>query len=53
MARRYNTDPGEILQWDPDRVAMAVACFDQAMATAVEKMERKEAGFPVFVLGHL
>ena len=53
MARRYKTDPYQILTWDPDRFAMAFACYQQAMAAYAEAGERKSAGFPVFLVGEL
>lgn len=57
IARRYNTDPMSVIEWDPERLAFAVAVYDQAMA-AMDQAARQNAksggiGFPVVVMGAL
>lgn len=55
IASRYGTDPWSVLEWDPARLALAIACMDQAMATFGQEKER--AGgigpLPVVVVGRL
>ena len=51
LARRYGTDPGAVMGWDPDRIALAVACLDQADATLKQMADRGGTAFPVVIVG--
>jgi len=37
--------------WDPDRIALAVACLDQADATLKQMADRGGTAFPVVIVG--
>lgn len=52
MARRYGVDPYTVLEWDPDRVALAVACYEQAVSSLAQAMD-KGGLVPAVVAGQL
>ena len=54
LARRYHTDPLTVLEWDSERLAFAVACYEQAMASADQMSQNKDATvFPVVIIGSM
>lgn len=53
LASRYHTDPASVLAWDPFRLALAVACLDQADATRSTLIQRADGVLPVIDLGRV
>ena len=54
VARRYGSDPGSVIHWDPERLGWALMCIEQAEGSAAQLMERINSGggmvFPVVVV---
>lgn len=53
LADAYHTDPWSVLEWAPERVALAVAALDQADATRAERIRRQGEVQPVVDVGRL
>jgi hypothetical protein len=53
LAVSYGTDPYTVLTWDPLRVAINCAAYDQAAATLAQMGDRGGAAVPVVVMGRL
>jgi len=42
IARRYGTDPWTVLQWPPERVAMAWTCIEAARARRRDVLQTRD-----------